>query len=331
MAIQSSELTWRYAALTSDVTPAQNGGRMTTTAIPSGTASNLFPAVTQAQRTTGAVQYRKDFLHVASAEDIALQDVKIFIAEPTAAADWFTFAPGTPTDTQATMAGAAYGSAALAGALLAGATTASLTPENIASATALNIFRVGQLVRISSEGPEAETSATSYATLSAVAYTGAAIDITFAPALPVGHAFGARVVGVYQPGSVQAAVGVPSVTSAAGTCAGAGLATHNKGGLPQNWTLTFTSATAYTIAGDTLGSIGTGTTTSDTAPANPGTGSPYFTLLSTAWGGTFAAADTVTFTTTAAAVPLWWRREVPAGCPSLTNNYLDRYATGESA
>lgn len=135
--------------------------------------------------------------------------------------------------------------------------------------------------------------------------------------------------------SVAATVSNVVVTSALGTfdSATAGhLIAHNRGAIEQDWTLTFTSATSFTASGPTAGTLSTsGSTTADYAPVNPATGTPYFTIRALAWGGTFAANQTIAFTTHPAAMPIRYRRQVPAGTASLANNAAALAIHGESA
>jgi len=330
MSIQSSELLWRNAALTSDTTPAQNGGRMGSGVMTDNAANNLFPNVTQAQREAGLVTLRKDFLHVASAEDATLSSVRIYIDAQTAAADWITFSPGSQTDTAAThVAVDTFGSGKLHTSTTSGATALSITPENIAAYTALQPFKAGYLVRISDAPYSTDAAPTSYATITDAVYAADRINLTVTPALSADHAVGTHVAAVYQSADIAASATTPAVISTAGLCSA--VKAHNKGSIEQIFTLTFTSATDFSVSGDTLGAFAIGTTTSTTAPVNPATSSAYFTLESTAFSGTFAPGDTVSFTTHPAAVPLWWRREVPANSASLAGNVLSRAVTGESA
>ena len=69
----------------------------------------------------------------------------------------------------------------------------------------------------------------------------------------------------------------------------------------------------------------------DYAPLNPATGTPYFTIKAIAWAGTFQMNDTVTFATQPAAIPIWYRRQVPAGTFSLANDFTSLAIHGESA
>ena len=73
----------------------------------------------------------------------------------------------------------------------------------------------------------------------------------------------------------------------------------------------------FAVAGDTLGSVGSGNIASNFAPTNPDFGAPYFTLPSAIWGGAWASGETFTFQTHPAALPLWLKRVVPAGAASI--------------
>jgi hypothetical protein len=104
----------------------------------------------------------------------------------------------------------------------------------------------------------------------------------------------------------------------------------NIGSIEQNWTLTFTSTTQFNIVGDTLGNIGTGTVSSLVAPNNPNFTKPYFSINQLGWAGT-QIGTTVTFTTHPAAMPIWYKRIVPAGAASLSGDKVIVAVDGESA
>jgi hypothetical protein len=96
--------------------------------------------------------------------------------------------------------------------------------------------------------------------------------------------------------------------------------------------LTFTSATTFTVSGTTLGGLASpGSVSADYAPLNPATGTAYFTIKTIAWGGTFQSGDQISFATVPAAIPVWYRREVPAGTFSLANDFMSLAIHGESA
>lgn len=114
------------------------------------------------------------------------------------------------------------------------------------------------------------------------------------------------------------------VVSAAGTFDSSGdpVTAHCAGAVEDTFTMTFSNATAFTCAGLVSGSVGSGSIAADFSPTNPDTGTPYFTLPAAGWGGTWAAGNTLSFTTHPAAMPLWFRQVIPAGMSSGTGLIL---------
>lgn len=87
---------------------------------------------------------------------------------------------------------------------------------------------------------------------------------------------------------------------------------YNDGAEEDSWTITFTSASAFTCSGANAGSAGTGDISTDFSPTNPDTGQPFFTIDKDGWGGSWASGDTIEFDTHPAALPLWLKEVVPA-------------------
>jgi hypothetical protein len=87
----------------------------------------------------------------------------------------------------------------------------------------------------------------------------------------------------------------------------------NVGSEEDTFTLTFSSATAFSASGVVAGSLGSGSINSAFSPTNPNTSTPYFTIPIAMWGGTWASGDTFTFTTHPSAFGLWLKEVVPAG------------------
>lgn len=100
------------------------------------------------------------------------------------------------------------------------------------------------------------------------------------------------------------------------------LVLYNDGTEQDNWTLTFTSSTNFTVSGANEGSVGTGNTGVDFQPTNPNTGQPYFKIDKNGWGGTWAIGETVTFTTSPSAQAIWLKEVVPAGTAQESNNLI---------
>lgn len=95
----------------------------------------------------------------------------------------------------------------------------------------------------------------------------------------------------------------------------------NRDAIEERWALLFTSATAFRIIGQTVGEIGTGSTTTLTAPINPMTGYAYFTIPSAAWGVGWSANNVVRINTAAAKYPIWIGNAIQQHQGSSTDNY----------
>lgn len=327
MPISTSDLKWYKPQTIADA--SANGGRMSATQAPSGVKNNVLPDITLTERTAGVTRHRKVFVKVANAENIPLQNARVFIQQNTPGQDSVTFFPGTQRDTQAGLTGSErlYGGGKLNAHANTGATSIQVATEG----AALNVIRVGDLVRITDKTSVSGAGNEEFRTVAAVSYAGDVATLTI-DALAYSYSANATVVSsVYQAGTVQASMTAPVVTSAAGAVANSGTV-DSIGTVEQDWTLTFTSATAFTITGDTLGNVGSGNTASGGAPANPNfAGRVYFSLPASAFSGTFAAGDTVTFSTSPAAIPLWYKHTVPAGAEAISGNQVIVGVDGESA
>ena len=330
MPILTTDFVWRGSALTSDDTPAQNGGRMTSTVKASGVKNNLFPNASQAERTAGSVKLRKVFIHIASTLNIELLDARVFISQLTPADDFVTIHPGTATDTQDTFTGRAYGVGTLLLGVSADDTAIQVVGENMTAYATLEPFQVGDMIRLAKVVDGSEV--VEWGVIDTVTYEVGSIDIGLEAALVNDFPQeGTLVSSCIQEASVVAAIDSLTVTSTAGTLNSEGVIANNKGAIDDSITLEFTSASAFTATGVIAGSLGTGSRFATFSPINTGTGSPYITIPSTAWGGVFEVGDTVTFDVTPAAIPVWYRREIPAGASSLNNDSVAVSIFGESA
>ena len=59
---------------------------------------------------------------------------------------------------------------------------------------------------------------------------------------------------------------------------------ENKGAIEGKWALVFTGSASFQIVEEKLGIIGAGSTSSDSSPTNPETGTPYWTIEADGWG-----------------------------------------------
>jgi hypothetical protein len=330
MSIVASELVWRRPAEVSDA--GTNGGRMVATAITTAVKNNIFPDVPQSERTAGSTKYRKVFIHVANDADLTLVAPRVFVETRTPGDDNVTFITATQRNTQSAITGSEqrYGAGLLNSNVSAAATSLSVLVED----SGLGIFVNNMKVRISDKASIGASGNEEYVTISGSAsYVGNVATFTITPALVNGYsATVTKVASVYEPGDIACVV---SNWSESGT------GTYNEATYPvlcdaiatieQDWTLTFTSATAYLVAGDQVGSVGAGNVSSDFSPINSNFSKPYFTLSSAGFGGTWAVGNTITFRTSPASIPLWYRRVVPSGASSLSGNSVIVAVDGESA
>lgn len=95
----------------------------------------------------------------------------------------------------------------------------------------------------------------------------------------------------------------------------------NRDSLEERWALVFTSSTSFRIIGETVGEIGTGTTSTLTSPINPMTGYPYFTIPVAAWGIGWSANNVVRFNTESAKHPVWIGNAIQQHQGSSSDNY----------
>lgn len=139
---------------------------------------------------------------------------------------------------------------------------------------------------------------------------------------------GTVVAGVLELGTIAASHSTPQKTSAAGVFTD-NIVDYDLGAMYDTITVTFSSATAYTVAGASEGTIGSGTIASDFAVAH--WGSYYFKIPSTCWSGTWANGNTVTFTTYPSAVPIWVEEVVPALTAAYDGNRASFTVDGETS
>ncbi len=334
MTILDSELKF-YKSATVDDTPA-NGGRMSAAEVISGVVQNVFPHVLKAERDSGSTKYRKLFAKVANDADETLLAAQLWLDNPTPADDWCVMWPGSQTDTQGDITGSEriYGCAALSSDAAAGGSTLVVDVEDT---SITGIFHDGDTIRVTDMAdPSAATGNEEFLTISgAPTVSGTQVTITVAETLANDYtvAAGSRVSSVYGAGDIKCSMTGWTETTAAGAYDEATYppVLDNIGTIEQTWTLEFTDASNYTVSGDTVGSVGSGSISADFAPQNPDLSKPYFTLEATGFGGTWAQGDKIVFTTHPAAVPIWEKRVVPAGAASLANNKITLVLSGESA
>jgi len=301
-----------------------NGGAIGTTLITSGAANNLFPNVLNSERTAGLTRYRKAFIRNVNTGGLTLYNGLIWISTQSAAADYFRLKLGTDSDIQSAADDytAWKGTGQLKTSVSAAATEITVTYD---AASGVND---GDTLIIS-DGANTETATVD----GAPSWSGNDATITLSAGLANDYSSST-------PTTVATAIELPdlataqsgwSETSTSGTYDESTypLTLYNAGTVSDDWTITFTSASAFTVAGAATGSLGAGSIAADFKPANGG--SYYFELDKDGWGGTWAVGETITFTTTHAGQGFWVKEVVPAGAAAYSNNTFNLTWQGDAA
>lgn len=95
---------------------------------------------------------------------------------------------------------------------------------------------------------------------------------------------------------------------------------NNIGSINDSITVTFTGTGLYSVAGNIAGALGSGSVSSAFSPINPITSTPYFTIPSGFFTGTWINGDSCTFDITPSAMPFWIKEVVPANTAAATDN-----------
>lgn len=328
MAISASEIKlYRSSIVNNTVT---NGGGMSNVEIVTNVLNNLFPNVTQAERTAGITRYRKAFCKLHDSGDETLYNHRSWIKVQTPADDYIQIKAGTNTDTQAQADDYTgwLGCGRLNTAESADSTSIDVlfeTNSGMGNPDATNTQRAWI-----SDGTHEE-----FIVVTGASWVSNTATLTLESGLQYsydtyGNA-GTVVAGVLDHGDQTSSIDTLNVTSASGTFDGTYITVTNIGCIEDAWTITFTNATQFTVAGAITGAVASGNITDDPyAPSNPNGGN-YFSIDASAWGGSFSGGDTVTFSTHHAAAAVWIKEVVAAGTASYSNNNPTFRQSGESA
>lgn len=94
----------------------------------------------------------------------------------------------------------------------------------------------------------------------------------------------------------------------------------NAGAITERWALRFKTTQTFDIIGEHVGNIGEGSINTLTAPVNPITGEPYFTIQALGWGNGWSVGNIVRLNTVGAMYPVWMVRTVQQG-PEAAADY----------
>lgn len=300
----------------------------------SGGADSYFPRASDAERVAGRTWHSKRFYKAHSATNETLSNSYLVLDKPTPGDDKVLLFAGTQTNTQGDLTGSElkYGAGVLNTSANSG--TSTLVVDVDASAGADNIFRNAMRVRITDKAtPDALTGNETIRTISgAPSVVGDQVTITLSTVLDVTYGAGAKVGGILEVGDIECSITGFTVTSAGGTYDDTTypIVGSNKGCVEDSITLTFTSGTAFNITSANLGSLGSGSIGAGASPTNPDFSVPYWSMVSTGFGGTFLTGDTITFSTHPASAPFFLKQIIPPNAASLAGNSTTIILYGES-
>lgn len=323
---------------------ALENGRCSNNRVNSGVVGNVFTHVKTAERLVGRTQYAKLHWCLRNVDNKPLLDPEIYIDKPTAAAGEYVVKCVLPQRTTVALAGAAIdaancvGSATLKTAVAAGATTLVVTVkgEAMLPGGVDEIFRAGETIRacthtsaVVQDGVEEDLVISGTPT-----YSGLDITITLTAGILSSFPAGARVSSLISAGATLApSYTTPVVTSTAGTINATSYppVLDNIGTPEEDLTFTFTSATAFSCTGDSLGAIGSGTVSTAFSPLDAVKSRPLLTLPAGFFAGTWVAGNTVTMTLHPATLPIGEKQVVLPESPALGNNSCAIVLAGEVA
>lgn len=299
----------KYKSAVHDNTTA-NGGRLSAVEVASNVKNNVFPDVSESERTAGLTQYRKVFHKVANADNDVLNTILIHLLTMAAGDDYLTLMLGTQRDTQADIIATPprqYGIATLHTQVNSGGSVLIVDAKSSTSV----LFMTADTIAI------IDGSTVLYYEDVTISKNSAQYTIT----LKSGDTVPSTLVVTTTLVSSCIEVADSEPTSASWTEDSTEgtydestypVELDNIGTIEEDITLTFTSATAFDAAGDTVGALASGSTLADYIPLHPVFALPLFTLRSAGFAGTWAEGDTITFTIHPAALPVWRKRVVPA-------------------
>ena len=300
-----------------------NGGRIGSTLMTDGALNNLFRNVQSAERESGIDLYRKFFIKNENPNDISLENPKIWISNVSSGEDYFQIAAGSDIDNQALADDLTYwyGSGYLDENIASGETSFYAQFKQASGLPS------GCLLMMSDGVQQSEVLM-----LDAPSWNGSRALITLSGEVEFDFLKDDTVISAILPlGNLTPALSNWAETSAAGVYDEAvyPLTLYNIGTVTESWTLTFSNSTTFEVTGAVVGSLGSGSTSSNFVPVN-GAGY-YFNLNKSGWSGSWVAGDVITFNTVHAAKGIWMKESVPAGCNSQSNNLVRLGIKGESA
>jgi len=331
MAIVSAELKLYKSSVVNDT--SSNGGRLSANEAVDAVKNNVFPDISNTERVAGITRSRKLHYKIANDDDLSGTSAHLCLDQITAGGGRVVIyeSAANARDTQGDLTGSErlYGVGELNADISASATSLVVNAE--AGSGADLIFQDGDTVYISdgsnSEFATIDTGGVSWSTDQATITLVAGTTNAYAAATPT------VVAACIDQATVDTSTDNWVETSTLGTFDETTYPIINDsiGTVEETWTVTFSSATNYSVSGDTLGSIGSGITSSDFSPNNGDFTKPYFTLTAAGFGGTWANGETIVFQTHPSTIDFWADQITPAGTANITTDSTAFFLSLESS
>ena len=329
MAIEATDLKLYKSVTVGDA--VSNGGRQSYNEVVSNQATNLFPNVTQAERTAGLTRYRKMFSKLHDDGNEILYNHKLWIKKQTPADDYIQVKVGTNVDTQAE-----------ADDYTAWLGCGRLNSACIVDATSIEVlFEAASGVQDGDVGWLSDSTNEEFVTVSSVSWNSNTATLTLATGLTYGYSAYTSGAPVYYAGYLDlsdttSSVDGITVSVGSGTFTNANLTTYNQGTIEDSWEIEFESGdVTYKCTGTFAGAIATGQAkASEFKPSNAnvaGSQEYYFKIAASSFTGTWVEGDKLTFDTHHASKAVWVKEVVPAATSSYSNNNPEVRVNGESA
>lgn len=320
--MQSTDIKFYYPTVRA--ADGTNGGRMSGSQIVSGVSSNIFDVIRSAERAAEYVEWEKVFCANRNSSNEIGYSPKVWLdGDALNGDDWAYFIVSTQRGVQSDITGSEqkYVAGLLKSAIITSDQTLVVTVKTATQAAA---WINGGTIRLMSGRLGTAPTIVDAIVSSAPSVSGLDVTLQFGSAIGTAFAAGAIVAMLYE----HADECTPTLDTTSHT-GGADLDTDyitldNQGTVEQTWTLTILSgAASYTLVGDVLGNVGTGSTTASFAPTNPDVSLPYLTIAAAAFTGlTLSAGDTFTCQTHPAAVPVFLKKTNPEDAELVNSNSL---------
>lgn len=330
--MQDSDLAIAHRAKIVQPGAANNGGRMGIE-IPSNTLGGMFPTITGAERAAGGVVRAKGFRKLGNSDNKALANARLFLFEYRPGDLHYLLLDSTFDQVEGDLSGSEplYGCGALNSPALAGASSIDV----LSPGADFDVYREGGTLALHNmvAPNDPQGGSIEFVTIAAggVSYAGDVATLQLDTPLLYSYAVTrdpgdgssvmTRVSSCITRSELKGAVSQIQVTSAGGGYSSeASIIVNHIAGISQVWSLNFTSATAFTVTGDTLGAVGSGNISSALSPINAAYGFPYFQLPAGFLTGSYSAGDMFRFRTDPAAIPYWQVLDIDTGAAAIDSS-----------